>query len=543
MKRKPVYFTLALLSAVTLLLGAFLTGAPAALAQAPAPTATPSSAPFNSGNGPTALLNGPTVGSNLLGMNVQVQSGTEIGWVQGLVLDSRAGRVDYMVVSAGEVLNQYDVLVPWSAFSMVSNQPNQNQIPTTGYAYQLGSLYTPSLLLNVPIAAIQSAPQFNPDQLQNPAQLSANWDNASRDYWSSMVGGLPVTGTMVQSDLSDLIYVKSSIFDGINFDVEGPSGNHLGEVENFIVDANGRISFALLDPARALDAGNDLRVVAWPALRWNADSRSFTLSVPANAIHQAPTFTEQELANLPNPNYDQAWNKYWYGPNYQPSNPAGSNAGPNPQTTPNAPETTPPAQLPQNPNPASTALPGENQALGGQPFDQNIIGADVFDIGFNRIGSFADMIVGPDGQTRYGVVYDGQAYHPIPSYEFYWKHNRNAWFYIGSTQNFEQSPSYPSLDAINTSAPNWDAQIKQYWQNTTSSQSQNAQPTQTTPNAQATPNTPETTPPAQIPQNPNPASTALPGEDQALGGSPLTRISSARMSLISVSIVSAPSPI
>ena len=75
------------------------------------------------------------------------------------------------------------------------------------------------------------------------------------------------------------------------------------------------------------------------------------------------------------------------------------------------------------------------------------------------------MIVGPDG-TRFGVVSDGEAYHPIPSYEFYWKHNRNVWFFIGSTQNFEQSPSYPSLDAINNGA-NWAAQVKQYWENAT----------------------------------------------------------------------------
>ncbi len=70
-------------------------------------------------------------------------------------------------------------------------------------------------------------------------------------------------------------------------------GKKVGEIYDLLLDPNGRVAFAVLDPAHSMGFGHD-RFVALPmsALAWNGANHDFVLNIPREKLAQAPSFDE-----------------------------------------------------------------------------------------------------------------------------------------------------------------------------------------------------------------------------------------------------------
>ncbi len=79
----------------------------------------------------------------------------------------------------------------------------------------------------------------------------------------------------------------------IGADVKDQQGKKVGEIDDLLLDPNGRAAFAVLDPSHSMGFGHD-RFVALPmnALAWNAANHDFVLNIPREKLAQAPSFDE-----------------------------------------------------------------------------------------------------------------------------------------------------------------------------------------------------------------------------------------------------------
>lgn len=105
--------------------------------------------------------------SDLDGANVNNPDGDGVGEIDDILVDLRAGRVEYFILSFGGFLGIGDNLyaIPMDAFSV---------IPTSADV-ENGS---PTLVLNVTEEELQNAPVFNADELNSPS-----WDMEAHDFW------------------------------------------------------------------------------------------------------------------------------------------------------------------------------------------------------------------------------------------------------------------------------------------------------------------------------------------------------------------------
>ncbi len=101
--------------------------------------------------------------------------------------------------------------------------------------------------------------------------------------------------------------------------VENAAGEHLGKVEDLVVDPlQGRVAYAILSFGGFLGIGNKLFAVPLPALAYRAADKIFVLHVDKETLKRAPGFDKDQWPNLS----DRAWGEeiyshYGYSPYWE----------------------------------------------------------------------------------------------------------------------------------------------------------------------------------------------------------------------------------
>ncbi|MDX1520285.1 MAG: PRC-barrel domain-containing protein [Anaerolineae bacterium] len=82
-------------------------------------------------------------------------------------------------------------------------------------------------------------------------------------------------------------------------DVKNPQGEHLGHIEDLMVDLNnGRISYAVLSFGGFLGMGDKLFAIPMEALTLDAENKEFILNVSEEKLENAPGFDKDNWPDM-----------------------------------------------------------------------------------------------------------------------------------------------------------------------------------------------------------------------------------------------------
>ena len=265
---------------------------------APVPTESAGAIAPTSPAGEAELITAPVLAGTLLGYNVAGPDG-EVGDVTGIIADLLTGQVRYISLVTVGPEPERSILLPWGTFQVVVFPVGENP---------RGANPAPQVWL--PAAAdVAGAPQFDSGALDNPRDLTANWDADASAYWAERVPGLPATGA--ENLTEGLAYLRDERFNQIEFPLVDTGGEELGEIEDMVIGEGGAVTFGILDPRGELAQGRDLVVVGWKAMSWIPEEGRFVLNVPADRLNDAPNFAPSDLPDITLPGWDADWMEYW----------------------------------------------------------------------------------------------------------------------------------------------------------------------------------------------------------------------------------------
>lgn len=226
-----------------------------------------------------------TLAKDIRGTEIYSTQGEEIGSVSDLVVDVRAGKAIYAVVSFGGWLgiDSESVAVPMKAISW--DRTNER------------------FVLPVTKERVQNAPKFD----------STDWDRLDDRDWCERTrqafGELPdKDGREGHRDHRR----DDTRAAGRNYDrymlstklaaakISGRDGEDFGAIEDIIVDrSSGDIGFVTLKTGGVLGIGAETRVVPWEALERREDLRFF-VALNGSEIENAPKVKSDQIADLRN---------------------------------------------------------------------------------------------------------------------------------------------------------------------------------------------------------------------------------------------------
>src|SRR5262245_39589647 len=219
----------------------------------------------------------------IIGMDVNNPSGEQLGEIQDLAIDTRAGHCRFAVVSYGGALGVGDTLVavPFKALKFTDAE---------------GPVH-----LDITTQRLEQAPKFTDDR----------WDAAGDDRWSTTVYeyysikpdfDVKKTTVTVTSPLPK--FVKAS--KAVGMDARNPKDEDLGEVEDLMIDTrSGKIAYAVLSFGGVLGINVKLFAVTWKALTLDDQKERFVLNVDKNKLKAAPGFDKNSWPNMA----DVRWSK------------------------------------------------------------------------------------------------------------------------------------------------------------------------------------------------------------------------------------------
>ncbi len=99
-------------------------------------------------------------------------------------------------------------------------------------------------------------------------------------------------------------------------DVYNKDGEDLGDIKEFMIDmASGKIAYAVLSFGGLLGMGDKLFAVPWAALTLDTVNKRFTMSVPKNALKDAPGFDKDKWPSMSDRTWASGVHKF-YGTSY-----------------------------------------------------------------------------------------------------------------------------------------------------------------------------------------------------------------------------------
>lgn len=232
--------------------------------------------------------------SSLVNQRIAGDNG-ELGMVQGAVLDSQSGQLQYLAVDTIGPNPTRHVLVPWGAFQVVTLPKDLKDQSTA-----------PAVYLKKGITDLSTVPEVDFAKLQDPKNLPANWAGDTQNYWSSKVPGLPVTGS--KSAGQPVLFSRQQSDGPV---VKDNQSQDLGTLSDIILDANGKAVFALLKPGAFGDLSGQFIPIPWNKLTWSADQSGPQLNAPADALKKAPRYDPKNVPAFASPGWDTEWNQYW----------------------------------------------------------------------------------------------------------------------------------------------------------------------------------------------------------------------------------------
>lgn len=211
----------------------------------------------------------------LLGRNVKNTANENIGKIEDLVIQLN-GEIGYAVLSFGGVMGVGDKLfaIPWSVLRQ-------------GEVDAMGKKANAPLILPIEKERLKNAPGF--DKKNWPSLAAADWMLDVDTYYAK--DRVPVITRPVDASAKKASLLKASELKGMN--VQTPTGDKLGDIEDVSIDINGHVSYVVVSVGGFLGIGDTLVAVPWDALQItrDGDKKKIVLPTTKERLEKAPRFT------------------------------------------------------------------------------------------------------------------------------------------------------------------------------------------------------------------------------------------------------------
>jgi sporulation protein YlmC with PRC-barrel domain len=395
----------------------------------PEPTATAAPAGVNSGRLPDYR---PMRVSELFGYEVWNIEGQDLGQVESVVLDSKSGAVEYVVMQPETGVEPADGLVPlpWEVVAPVVEN----------------DLEVVALQLTVDESVLADAPVFEAariSDIQNP-----DWDAGLQQYWVSHIDVLPVTGGDMISGAP--LYIEDRRFTGVEFDVENLTEEDLGVVRELLISQDGQVDYALMETEEYLGLGGRVVPLPWHVLSWSQNRQRFFLNTDQEFLAGAPGFDSLENASQVSlAALDRDIAPYWEDFRTAPE----ENADEPPIVLQTTPVTSDQRILRATEAPVTA---NRRDLLDGE----HVIAADG-----QFLGQVVDYLLGPSTAVEYVVIQSasGGEWKVVPFSAFFWHEDRNLLYFEQGSERFASAPALADPAALDPSDSNWDEEFSEYW--------------------------------------------------------------------------------
>jgi sporulation protein YlmC with PRC-barrel domain len=227
---------------------------------------------------------------NLIGSKVVNDKGERLGTIKDVVLTPDRDSINYVVLARSSgiwgVGDKY-FAVPWSQLSV---QPDQKVVVLSG----------------VSKADLDKAPGF--DKNHWPATAGTNWlgtsPNAGMTPSGSASTPAPGTQASMTAPTTDIQQLRLSKMFGEN--IQNPQGEHLGKLDNAMVDVNqGKMAYGIVGLRHGfLGMNKDFAAVPWTALNWTSRPGVAMLNVDRETLASI-AFNRDNYPDLANPQYSR----------------------------------------------------------------------------------------------------------------------------------------------------------------------------------------------------------------------------------------------
>jgi sporulation protein YlmC with PRC-barrel domain len=214
-------------------------------------------------------------------------------------------RIVYAIVqtnNAGGSTNSGEVLVPWEAFDFSGEMTSTS----------VSSMTALTLNSDIDASLLASAPAF--DEM---AVTTSGWDSDVTAYWSGQGLNIPVTGA--EASMTEPVVVRGN-FGSVN--VVDASGKNVAQVRDLVIDATtGEVVYAIIGGG-SLNNGSSLFVVPVGHLAWNSGKGQglgantlgdFGLNFDASQFGNAPTINSISDLDFSSADWNSTYDTYWSG--------------------------------------------------------------------------------------------------------------------------------------------------------------------------------------------------------------------------------------
>jgi len=363
--------------------------------------------------------------SEVVGLPVFDWNDQQVGQVVDLAMDLGSGLVRYVVFRFADLPEaDAEALYP-VPLQYLQFDPEQR-----------------AFLANVDQAEVaRNAPTL--DQVRDVAMGRYLWDITYSTYWRSTVG--PMTTREQLAAVSDRPFYWATgtrVLPGsmaLFSDLEGrgvssPRGVSLGQVEDLAFRLNdGRVTFVLLEPAASISGP----AVPLPLSLFTLESLDGVLVAQAGPgeIRTAPSLTGKPYPELTRADYRERARTYWH-----------------------------------DMAPSTSLRPGMRVLPGATMRASLLLGLGLTNTAGETLGDIADLVIERSGQVPYAVVEFGDVlgfggswyYVPMGALSID-RANRLAILDLDQRM-LEKMPGYPKGSLPDTSSPDWDLEIRAYWE-------------------------------------------------------------------------------
>lgn len=258
--------------------------------------------------------------SNLLGRNIQDESGTNVGVIDELLADD-SGAIQYVIVDAvfveGTVTDDVDDTTP-EATAEGALQDDGQMVDNT-IALSWDALETRQGMLTDGEVDVDSDPDaYHLVYVDSTAlDQQQTFDRAILDEQGAILDDQAVTDTELEipSEFANLIQVSEYN----NVDLRNTAGEDLGEIEDALIDLReGHIQYVIVDVGGFLGIGE--RSIAVPfdqfqidvTVEGDAEEESVTLDADQERLENAPEI-DRSVDWVPNVDvdWDAEWSAFW----------------------------------------------------------------------------------------------------------------------------------------------------------------------------------------------------------------------------------------
>lgn len=340
------------------------------------------------------------------------RDGEPVGMISDLLFEPETGRVPFVALSVdGAEAAEQLAMVPLGAFTY--------------------NLFDDAFLFDLSAETLQAAPRFAADswpEMSDPAyrqEMVNYWDEAS-------------LGVALRSGMRVLTGAAMEASDLFGYSVTNTLGENLGELEDFVIGTeSGELTYAVLEFDEFLDFGADEQyLIPLNALTLDSFNQLAVLGISNEVLEGAPAFDAEILEGGAEAGWDEQFRTHW-----------SEWLAPPVDVQADDPAATSSAIL------ASTLLNYNVQ----NPAGENL--GEVEDLMLNLAQADLAYVV-----LEFGGILDiGDQHFPIPPAAITLDAAQEILLVDVQPEMLEEMPGFDLESRPDVTAPNWDEEIRQYW--------------------------------------------------------------------------------